>query len=84
MVQGPSNDKFFTTPIKNKLLSLGAKEVQWCFCVLAQYNVDIPVENLQYVGYLLQNLDKTRYLVGYGAGRKCKNQNVKALYAVEV
>ena len=84
VVQGPSNDKFYTNPIREKLESLGASEVQWCFCALAQHTVDIPVETLQYVGYLLQNLDNNRYLVGYGAGRRSKNQNVKALYTVEV
>ena len=84
VVQGPSNEKFYCQPITSDLKSFGAKDVQFCFCTVIPEKLDIPVENLQYVGYLLQNLDDTRYLVGYGAGRRSKNQNVKALYSVEV
>ena len=83
IVNGPTNDYFHWKPIMDKLYELKAKDVQYCAMTLIQRNTDTPPETFQYIGYLLTNVQSNMYLVGYGAGRKSKNQNVKALYAVE-
>lgn len=83
IVNGPSNHPFYWKPIQKKLYSLKVRDVQLCAMTLIQRNTDIPPENFQYIGYLLSNIQPNMYLVGYGAGRRSKNQNVKALYVVE-
>ena len=84
VVQGPSNGSFLMKEIKNTCEYMGAESVEFCMLVAHKRNIDNP-EDIAYMGYWLNNLQDNQYLIGYGAGSRCRqNQNVKALYTVEV
>lgn len=84
VVQGPANGSFLMNDIKSQCLSMGADSVDFCMLVAHKRNIDNP-EEIGYMGYWLNNLQDNQYLIGYGAGSRCRqNQNVKALYTVEV